>query len=171
MNVAEAPEWLPHFLVPFFTLSYPTPPPPNPDSFPNSSYYGTGKLDACLVLSGLVVLAVLREIVRLGILEPFARHCLTAAAAGKEKSLANGHSNGSAAHSSKTQVLRSKPSEKRTNPVKVGARQMTKKEWMRERSVIRFAEQGWPFLYYCIYWTYGLVSDTLHGAHFTLLNA
>jgi len=156
MNVAQAPEWLPRILVPFFTLSYPTSPPSNPDSFSNSSYYGTGKLDACLVLSWLAVLALLREIVRLGILEPFARHWLRRAASGREKVHANGHSNGSAAHSSKTQVLRSKPSEKRTNPVKVGARKMTKKEWMRERSVVRFAEQGWPFLYYCIYWTYGL---------------
>jgi acyl-CoA-dependent ceramide synthase len=42
---------------------------------------------------------------------------------------------------------------------------MTKEEWRRERSVLRFAEQGWAFLYYTVYWSLGLVSPLCQDVH------
>lgn len=77
MNAQQAIARLPPFLVPFFTFSYPTAPPAVPDSFPNSSYYNTGPLDACIIISCIAVMAVLRDVARLYLLEPFARWKLT----------------------------------------------------------------------------------------------
>lgn len=77
MNAQQAIARLPPFLVPFFTFSYPTAPPAVPDSFPNSSYYNTGPLDACIIISCIAVMSVLRDVARLYLLEPFARWKLT----------------------------------------------------------------------------------------------
>jgi acyl-CoA-dependent ceramide synthase len=154
MNSALAPSWVPHYLVPFVTLSYPTETPADPDSFPHSSYYGTGYLDICIIISFIAVMAVLRDVARLCVLEPFARWRLTQnlknskrkQAALQRKGEAAG-SNGSAnGHASSTQ-----------DPF-----QLTKSEERKmQRSVLRFAEQGWAFIYYTIQFSFGVVSVNL----------
>ena len=55
---------LPSFLVPFVSLSYRVDPPPNPDSFPNSSYYDIGYLDVCLIVTIIAIMAILRDAAR-----------------------------------------------------------------------------------------------------------
>ncbi len=154
MNAAAAPSWMPDYLVPFFTLSYPTRSPTNPDSFPNSRYYGTGELDICFVLMWIGFLGIAREVLRLKVFEPFARWWLEAQdQRGKLTANGNGHGNGHAAHG----VVKPKPKDKNTMKLAAG-KKMTKKEWATHRSVLRFAEQGWPFVYGMIYWSYGIVS-------------
>ncbi|KAL7282270.1 hypothetical protein ACG7TL_003740 [Trametes sanguinea] len=154
MNTEQAPGWLPHYLVPFFTLSYPTARPAHPDSFPTSNYYSNGLLDGCLIITAIAVMAVLRDVTRIFIMEPFARWKLSrdlrlakqkeaarSNANGKANGIANGHANGNG----------------HTTHVNgngfVISRQEAKK--MR-RSVIRFAEQGWSVIYYTAQWCFGV---------------
>ncbi|KAI0353473.1 longevity assurance proteins LAG1/LAC1 [Trametes cingulata] len=156
MNTDQAPRWLPSPLVPFFTLSYPTAPPAHPDSFPTSNYYGTGLLDGCMVITAIAVMAVLRDMTRIYVMEPFARWKLgrdlrlskqrMAALAngnGKANGHANGHANGNghAQHANGSAI----------------SRQEAKK---MQRSVIRFAEQGWSVVYYLAQMAFGLYIHT-----------
>ncbi|KAI0921677.1 hypothetical protein AcW1_004422 [Taiwanofungus camphoratus] len=165
MNTQQAPEWLLSYLVPFFTLSYPTAPPAEPDSFPNSSYYKNGLLDGCFIITCVAVMAVLRDLVRLWVLEPFARWKLTrdlrlsmrakavrANNNGKANDEANG--NGDTAHvNGNGHVARPKNS----RAVYIDGVPISKKEAkMMHRSVLRFAEQGWSFIYCTCIWSLGL---------------
>ena len=148
MNRDAAPEWLPAFLVPFFTLSYPAAPPAVPDSFVNSGYYTTGLLDGCIIVTCIAIMAVLRDVFRVFVMEPFAHWFLTrrlnsdayeSLATSPTDKLANG--NGQALINEKSDVLRKRRREERHI----------------RRSVLRFAEQGWSFVYYSLQWSYGLV--------------
>ncbi|KAF8529203.1 longevity assurance proteins LAG1/LAC1 [Hysterangium stoloniferum] len=173
MNIQQAPAWLPRVIVPFLTLSYPTERPSQPDSYLESNYYGTGRLDGCFVLTWILVLGVLRECLRLGFLEPFARQYLYRKdltkiklqdeAAQKANGVANGKTKG---HTSLANGHSSKPSK---NIVKQRPKGMSKAEWIRERSTLRIAEQGWQFAYYIVYWPLGLyVHWNLPSAPFQL---
>lgn len=168
MNTVEAPQWLPKVLVPFFTLSYPTARPQNPDAYPNSNYYGTGRLDVYFVLTWILVLGILREGLRLGVLEPFARQYLyrkDMTELRRKGVVANGSANG---HTAATGVTRSPvPSSK--NVVNQRPKGMSKVTWKRERSAIRFAEQGWQFAYYIVYWPLGLVRHCVSKKNYTVL--
>lgn len=168
MNTLVVLEWLPSFAAPFFSLSYPTDTPPNPDSFPNSSYYHVGLLDGCFIVSCIAAMAILRDLARLYLLEPFAAWKLkkdilrqrgsptprtnasakqNGSANGETKKLANGHANGNGnghlVEVSPALVLTSKE-----------ARAL-------HRSVLRFAEQGWSVIYYTCQWSFGLVRRLL----------
>lgn len=161
MNTFQAPTWLPESLIPFFTLSYPVEPPQNPDSYPNSHYYGTGRLDACFVLTWIVVLGILRECLRLGILEPFARQYLYRKdmAELSKKGARNGSTNGHAASNGDFHPALPPPKpvvSSTKNVVKRRPKGMDKTTWRRERSTLRFAEQGWQLTYYLVYSPLGL---------------
>ena len=93
MNDTQASEWLPSFLVPFITLSYPTERPAEPDSFHDYSYYKGGILDLCFIVTCIAVMAILRDALRLGVCEPFARWYLTRRLR-KSKARQNAHANG-----------------------------------------------------------------------------
>jgi acyl-CoA-dependent ceramide synthase len=172
MNVQRAPEWLPSFLVPFITLSYPIDPPAEPDSFVNSHYYSTGLLDGCLIISYIAVMAVLRDVVRVYILEPFACWILTrnsrnakkrvvsaaiGAANGVSTGIINGTANGGTVpHGNGSANGHTNGSHAGTNGN--GVHKMGSKEKRQLRkSVLRFAEQGWALTSYTINWAFGLV--------------
>ena len=150
MNIVSASEWLLSFLAPFFTLSYVTDPPVSPDSFPNSSYYTVGPRDAYFVIGCIAVMALLRDIFRIFVLEPFAEWYLTPQS-NVRKSKANGNTNGSPNEVNGTangHENTAKPISKQTNNFnKRGIR----------RKVLRFAEQGWSVIYYSASWSYGMV--------------
>jgi very-long-chain ceramide synthase len=164
MNVSQAPKWLPEVLIPFFTLSYPTARPTNPDSYPTSNYYGTGRLDGCFVLMWILVLGILRECLRLVFLEPFARQYLYRKDMLESKTV-NGTANGVA--DTRKLAANGNPAHPPVPPqsslvsnqdvVKQRPRGMSKTTWIRERRAVRFAEQGWQFTYYIVYWPLGLV--------------
>ncbi|KIM68584.1 hypothetical protein SCLCIDRAFT_1208778 [Scleroderma citrinum Foug A] len=153
MNTVQAPAWLQSFIIPFFTLSYPTDSPVSTDSFHDSVYYNTGLLDGCLIISFIAVMAILRDLTRIYVLEPFARWKVTrdwerSRRCKTETSvISNGVTNGSASaqnghaqHSSKHAPLA-----------------MTRKEARKlHRNVLRFAEQGWSAIYYSIQVLYGM---------------
>ncbi|KAL1681586.1 TLC domain-containing protein [Schizophyllum commune] len=128
-------------VTPFLQLSYPIPTPKNPDSFPDSRYYGTGPLDLCFMITLMAAMAVLRDVFRIYLFEPFAhwklKRDLDARWAEKRRRAAsangtsNGHANGHASSYSK-------------------------EEKHMKRSVLRFAEQGWSAIYYIWQFAFGL---------------
>lgn len=157
MNTAAAPSWIPNLLVPFVTLSYPVDPPSHPDSFHDSSYYGTGYLDLCAIVGFIAAMAVLRDVARLYVLEPYAcwklTHNLKAKRKIKERSRSpafngsaaehsNGHSNGHVLPTEEFQIT-------------------AREQRQMRRSVLRFAEQGWALIYYTIQFSWGVVSFCL----------
>jgi very-long-chain ceramide synthase len=158
MNTAAAPEWLPSVLVPFFTLSYPTPRPASPDSYLDSEYFNIGRLDGCFIVTCIAVMAIARDVSRIFFLEPFARWKLSRDVRRRHKILAsngNGHhvngngiANGKGLANGNGKVANGKP-------IKYQITQKEKK--VIQHSVTRFAEQGWAFIYYILQWSYGLV--------------
>ncbi|KAJ7700033.1 TLC domain-containing protein [Mycena rosella] len=137
--LSSSEDWLPPYLAPFFTLSYRTDTPAEPDSFPDSAYYTTGSHDVWLILTCIAAMAVLRDVLRLGVFEPFARWKLARDMDSKRSKRAmngNGNGNGTAnGHAN--------------GPSKKELRHMN-------RSVMRFAEQGWSAVYYPLQWSFGL---------------
>lgn len=155
------------YLVPFLSLSYPTATPKNPDSFPNSAYYNTGRDDLYLIVTCILVMAILRDALRLGVFEPFARWKLSrdlrarkklhesnrttnGKANGKANGVGNGHANG---HSNGQVNGHANGNGHAAN----GVSQPTPKELRKmHKSVLRFAEQGWSVVYYTLQWSFGL---------------
>ncbi|KAG8816058.1 sphingosine N-acyltransferase lag1 [Serendipita sp. 399] len=136
---------------PFLQLSYPTAPPANPDSFPNANYYDIGLLDGCFIISTMAVFAVLREIVRLHIMTPFANKYLFGNINGYQyrstkSRKANGNANGGHTHANGHA----------NGNGHYAARRISARNRVRERNVIRFAEQGWALVYYTIWWCFGV---------------
>lgn len=177
------PQWLSSFISPFVSLSYPTQTPANPDSWPNASYYSTGPLDYCFIISSIAVMAILRDALRLGICEPFARWYLSrrlTRSKVKAAAIINGKSNGDAqkpngnaqkpngsAEKSNGNAQKSNGDAQKYNGAANGSngygiaqpQPMSKIEAKQMRhSVIRFAEQGWPAVYYIYQFAYGVVS-------------
>jgi acyl-CoA-dependent ceramide synthase len=146
MDSEQVPGWLPSFLVPFISLSYQAATPVDPDSFPKSAYYTTGPLDFYLIIGFIALMAVLRDVTRLGLMEPFAKWKLardldysrTLQVDGKAPALA-ANGNGHAVHANGHTRLSQKVARK------------------LHRKVLRFAEQGWSVIYYSLTWCYGLV--------------
>lgn len=152
MNPPLAPEWLPSFVTPFISLSYPTDRPAAPDSFHNSRYYGRGVLDGCLIITCIAVMAVLRDALRLGVFEPFARWYLTRRLR-RQKALQNRRANGNGKAAASSSPKTNGSANGHGNGLAITrqeARQL-------HRSMLRFAEQGWSFVYYTCQWSFGLV--------------
>lgn len=155
MNSFQVSERLSSFFIPFFTLSYPTAPPRDPDSFHDSIYYTTGILDACVIVSCIAVMAVLRDISRLYLMEPFAKWKLTRdwQRSQLEKTKVNGAPKGSANGSSAPNGIASHKKGEHA-PLTMSKRDARK----IHRSMLRFAEQGWSFIYYTVNFAFGVVS-------------
>jgi len=154
MNTARVPDWLPSFLTPFLTLSYPVDRPAEPDSFPNSFYYGGGILDGCLIVTCIAIMAILRDALRLGVFEPFAKWYLTQKLK-RSKAKQNGHANGTA---KKVKGVSPKSNGVTNGHAAHGNGSAITKQEARilHRSVLRFAEQGWSVVYYTCQWLFGL---------------
>ena len=155
MNSLQVSGWLPSILVPFFTLSYPTAPPAEPDSFHDSRYYTTGVLDACVIVSCVAVMVVLRDIARIYLMEPFAEWKLTRDWERSQRAkikVPKGSFDGSLVPSA---------SDKNGGDATLA---MSKGESRAiRRSVVRFAEQGWSFICYTINFSLGIVSNIVNG--------
>ncbi|KAL4081824.1 TLC domain-containing protein [Scleroderma yunnanense] len=99
-------------------------------------------------------MAILRDLTRIYVLEPFARWQLTRnwERSRRSKTHATGISNGVANGSSSAQNGHTHHSSEQDPP-----QSMTKKEARKiHRSVLRFAEQGWAAIYYFIQFSYGI---------------
>jgi len=147
MNASVLPPWLIPYVLPFFSLSYPTDPPPKTDAFHHSKYFGTGWLDICTIVGLIAAMAILRDLARLCIFEPFARWKLTKDL--RAKKLAASKNGGSWTPPLKPKLV----SNGATNGHHVNgdAHEITFSAIEKRkvhRSVLRFAEQGWALLCY-----------------------
>ncbi|PPQ79540.1 hypothetical protein CVT25_003422 [Psilocybe cyanescens] len=150
------------YLTPFYTLQYPTDTPTDTDSFHDSAYYNVGKLDICLVITFIAIMAILRDAFRLLIFEPFARwklfrdlkHRQQTKALEEKKSngaangRANGNGNGHAANGNGH-------SNGHTNGVSLPPPTLKELRQLNHK-VLRFAEQGWSVVYYTLQWAFGV---------------
>ncbi|KAL0949771.1 hypothetical protein HGRIS_009810 [Hohenbuehelia grisea] len=151
------------FVQPFFALQYPTEPPEHIDSFPDSKYYSTGCNDIYLIITCIAAMAILRDALRLGVFEPFARWKLSrdlrqrVERRAAEKSHSNGSANGMA-NGKVNGVANGVANGRAANGHANGhAPRATKKELqLVHRRVLRFAEQGWSVVYYTLQWLYGV---------------
>ncbi|KAI9508148.1 longevity assurance proteins LAG1/LAC1 [Russula earlei] len=152
---------LPSFLIPFVSLSYSVDPPPNLDSFPDSSYYDIGYLDVCLIVTLIAIMAILRDAIRVLVLEPFANWKLTrhwrrrqalksgsATPDSKASSLASinkGNINSPVITTSSVETaMANRPAERSAEARRI------------RHAVLRFAEQGWQAIYYIWQWSLGI---------------
>lgn len=157
MNVNILPPWVPQYLIPFFSLSYPTDPPPKTDSFHDSQYFDKGWLDICTIVGLIAAMAILRDLTRLFIFEPFAHWKLTRDLRAKKltasknggswtppprpKQVSNGVVNGHRVNGDAHDVTFTAVEKRKIH-----------------RSVLRFAEQGWALLCYSFQCGFGFVS-------------
>jgi hypothetical protein len=151
---------LPSFLLSFVSLSYRVDPPPNPDSFPDSSYYDVGYLDVCLVVTIIAIMAILRDAARIILFEPFANWMLT-----RDWRRRQALKSGSATPDSKASNV--KTNGRINGPVTtIGSAEKLVADRPAEHSlearrirhsVVRFAEQGWLVVYYSCQWSLGVV--------------
>ena len=117
------------------------------------------------MLTWILVLGILRECLRLVLFEPFARQYLyrkdmveegaLGAVNGTPNVVGNGYT--SASNGDPGVVLRKQSSNPGQNVVGQRPNSMSKAARKRERSAVRFAEQGWQFTYYIVYWPLGMV--------------
>lgn len=165
MNANALPPWVSSYVTPFFSLSYPTNPPQKTDAFHDSQYFGTGWLDICTIVGLIAAMAILRDLARLYVFEPFAHWKLTKDL--RAKKLAASKNGGSRSPPRQAKLV--------SNGVRNGhhvngdAREITFSAVEKRRvhrSVLRFAEQGWALLCYSFQCGFGLVS--LSSPFFTL---
>ncbi|THH31320.1 hypothetical protein EUX98_g2897 [Antrodiella citrinella] len=154
MNTAAAPDWLPSYAVPFVTLSYPTPRPAVPDSFPNASYHGIGVLDGYFVISCIIVMAILRDAFRLLALEPLAKWKLTRDLQRRlaKSKRGNGHANGGTTTNGDAKAVADSNGDATSGGVT-----SKREQHLLRRSMLRFAEQGWSVIYYLCQTAFGLL--------------
>ena len=150
------------YVAPFFTLQYPTATPAHPDSFPHSTYYNAGKLDICILISCVAIMAVLRDAFRLGIFEPLARWKLLRDLELKRgkvlKKVVNGSANDNTNHHHHTANGNGNANgnghANGNDRIVLGTRKQLRQ---LNRSVLRFAEQGWSVVYYSLQMSFGVV--------------
>ena len=153
-------EMLSSYVAPFFTLQYPTATPAHPDSFPHSTYYNAGKLDICILITYIAIMAVLRDALRLGIFEPLARWKLLRDLELKQKQFlnkVNGRTNDDTHHHQIANGNGNANGNGQANGNNRVALGTGKKLRQLNRSVLRFAEQGWSVVYYSLQLSFGIV--------------
>lgn len=132
---------IPPSLRPYLSLSYPVSrtraamalSTHNHLRLSGQTLYDKGTNDVYFVAFCAVAFTVLREITLRGLMKPFANWWLASA-------------------SSKA---------RRRSPTKSGTRETKRELRQRDHTALRFAEQGWSFLYCTVFWTLGTVSPVL----------
>ena len=142
---------IPPSLRPYISLSYPVLRPAatlqlsklNHLRYTNEVLFTKGTNDFLFAGFCAVAFTVLREVMLRGVMRPFANWWLRSAGRAKRKRAlgranSNGNSNG--------------------NGVKGMIGEPKREARQREHTALRFAEQGWSFLYCTVFWTLGMVS-------------
>ena len=157
MNINRVTSWVPPYIIPFLSLSYPMDPPPKTDSFHDSQHFGTGWFDVCTIVGLIAAMAILRDLARLYVFEPFAHWKLSKDL--RIKKLAASKNRGSSSPSLKAKLVSNGVANGRQTNGHVREITFTAVEKRKvHRSVLRFAEQGWALLCYSFQCGFGLVS-------------
>jgi acyl-CoA-dependent ceramide synthase len=145
---------IPPSLRPYISLSYPVLRPAatlqlsklNHLRYTNEVLFTKGTNDFLFAGFCAVAFTVLREVMLRGVMKPFANWWLRSAGRAKRKrALGRANSNGNG----------------NGNGVKGTIGETKREARQREHTALRFAEQGWSFLYCTVFWTLGMVSASL----------
>ncbi|CAE6407410.1 unnamed protein product [Rhizoctonia solani] len=155
---------IPAYLEPFIAPSYPVPSPPDPDSYYDAIYYNKGPKDLLFVATWVVLLVIFREALMRGFFMPIARWRLDSLAKAKQNRRANkrdppsvGEKLVKTAKAPEVRQRKVSPASKPAKPIKSWMETKKSRDAkLRERKVVRFAEQGWSLAYYTVFWTFGM---------------
>jgi acyl-CoA-dependent ceramide synthase len=139
---------IPPSLRPYVLLSYPVDrpaaslelSPANHLRYTKETLYKKGPNDVFFAAFCAIAFTALREVILRGVLKPFANYWLRSAKKAKRKRAAS-RANGNGVGGEKGII-----------------RETKREERQREHTALRFAEQGWSFLYCTVFWTLGTVS-------------
>ncbi|KAG8713562.1 sphingosine N-acyltransferase lag1 [Ceratobasidium sp. 423] len=154
---------IPPVLESFVAPSYPVPTPADADSYFDATYYNKGPKDLLFVATWVVLLALCREALMRGFFMPIARWRFTALARAKQNRRATKRDPPSVgeklAKTAGPEVRQRKvsPASKPVKPIKSWTETKKSRDAkLRERKVVRFAEQGWSLAYYTVFWALGM---------------
>ncbi|CAE6512813.1 unnamed protein product [Rhizoctonia solani] len=154
---------IPPALESFVAPSYPVPIPADTDSYFDATYYNKGPKDLLFVATWVVLLAVCREALMRGFFMPIARWRFAALARAKQNRRAAKRDPPSVGEKiAKTAVpevrqRKVSPASKPAKPIKSWTETKKSRDAkLRERKVVRFAEQGWSLTYYAVFWALGM---------------
>lgn len=153
-------------------------PSSNPTFFPQYPAYEPGWLDLAFVAGWTLIFALLREFMMRGVFAPFMRYWIrrehrasqarkASRTRGKKQEaspLTNGHSttvsvaNGHGVNGVGQELRARKGVIEHASGHELQSKSKgpTKRQRLEEKKVTRFAEQGWSFLYYIVYWSFGM---------------
>lgn len=159
---------IPPALQSFIGLSYPVPIPEDADSYFDATYYNKGPKDLLFIATWVALLGLFRELLMRFFFMPIARWRLESLALAKQgtrsaRQKANGGTVTEKLSAAPTKSTPAPVRQRRTSPSNPGK---PVKSWtetkksrdakLRERNVLRFAEQGWSLTYYIVFWTLGM---------------
>ncbi|KAF8761352.1 longevity-assurance protein [Rhizoctonia solani] len=156
---------IPAHLEAFIAPSYPVTTPADTDSYFDATYYNKGPKDLLFVGTWVLLLAICREALMRGFFMPLARWRFDSLARAKQNRRATKRDPPSAGdklakhHPSVPAVRQRKVSPSSKPPKSIKSWTETKKARdakLRERKVVRFAEQGWSLAYYAVFWAFGM---------------
>ncbi|CAE6449494.1 unnamed protein product [Rhizoctonia solani] len=155
---------IPPALEPFVAPSYPVPTPKDADSYFDATYYNKGPKDLLFVGTWVILLALAREVLMRGIFMPIARWRFDALALAKQNRRATkrdppsvGEKLANTAAPPKVRQRKVSPASKPSKPVKSWTETKKARDAkVRERKILRFAEQGWSLAYYAVFWALGM---------------
>ncbi|KAH7345098.1 TLC domain-containing protein [Rhizoctonia solani] len=155
---------IPPYLEAFVAPSYPVPAPPDADSYYDATYYNKGPKDLLFVGTWVVLLALFRELLMRGLFMPIARWRFEALAKAKQNRRATKRDPPSVGEKLTKTVTAPEVRQRKASPASKPAKPI--KSWsetkkardakLRERKILRFAEQGWSFAYYAVFWALGM---------------
>ncbi|CAE7190038.1 unnamed protein product [Rhizoctonia solani] len=158
---------IPPALEAFVAISYPVPTPEGVDSYFGATYYNKGPKDLLFVGTWVVLLALCREALMRGLFMPIARWRFDALALAKQNRRATkrdppsvGEKLAKTAAAPEKQLPRQRkvsPASKPAKPIKSWTETKKSRDAkVRERKILRFAEQGWSLAYYAVFWALGM---------------
>ncbi|KAJ1311544.1 hypothetical protein OPQ81_010028 [Rhizoctonia solani] len=155
---------IPPYLESFIAPSYPVPTPADTDSYFDATYYNKGPKDLLFVGTWVVLLALCRELVMRGLFMPIARWRFDALALAKQNRRAAkrdppsvGEKLAKSAAAPEVRQRKVSPASKPAKPIKSWTETKKSRDAkLRERKILRFAEQGWSLTYYAVFWALGM---------------
>ncbi|CAE6520797.1 unnamed protein product [Rhizoctonia solani] len=155
---------IPPALEAFVAPSYPVPTPPDADSYYDATYYNKGPKDLLFVATWVVLLALCREGLMRGVFMPIARWRFDALALAKQNRRAAKRDPPSVGEKLVKTAVAPKVRQRKVSPASKPPKAI--KSWtetkksrdakVRERKILRFAEQGWSMTYYAVFWALGM---------------
>ncbi|QRW19041.1 TLC domain protein [Rhizoctonia solani] len=135
---------IPAHLEAFIAPSYPVTTPADTDSYFDATYYNKGPKDLLFVGTWVLLLAIVEK--------PLCEASLCPLPAGDST-----RSHAPSRTDAPLNAIHPRPGQARQAPsLGPGQTKKARDAKLRERKVVRFAEQGWSLAYYAVFWAFGM---------------